>query len=195
MHRAYQPTAPAANKYLQKKWDQSRYEEHRRKVVKARPVVDTKGFQTPAHLHLKLKKLQLEEERLATIERDNHILSSKLSDIMRSKGLVDHRNSYPERSLNAEKRRQQLQEVTRENQGILERITIQESEYRRQRWEKDWERTERCRDDIARYPRRVTNQQRYKKVLFQQDTDLNEKQTSSSLSEQSDQAYKVDCEH
>lgn len=29
--------------------------------------------------------------------RDNHILSSKLSDIMRSKGLVDHRNSYPER--------------------------------------------------------------------------------------------------
>ncbi|RXM94279.1 hypothetical protein EOD39_18161 [Acipenser ruthenus] len=127
---------------------------------------------------------QLEEERLATIERDNHILSSKLSDIMRSKGLVDHRNSYPERSLNAEKRRQQLQEVNRVNQGILERITIQESEYRRQRWEEDWERAERCRDDIARYPHRVTNQQRYKKVLFQQATDLNEKQISSSLSEQ-----------
>ncbi|MGH0134996.1 UNVERIFIED_CONTAM: hypothetical protein FKN15_008899 [Acipenser sinensis] len=74
MYRAYQPTAPAANKYLQKKWAQSRYEEHRRKVVKARPVVDTKGFQTPAHLHLKLKKLQLEEERLAIIERQPHLV-------------------------------------------------------------------------------------------------------------------------
>ncbi|MGH0134995.1 UNVERIFIED_CONTAM: hypothetical protein FKN15_008898 [Acipenser sinensis] len=87
--------------------------------------------------------------------------------------------------LNAEKWRQQLQEVTRENQGFLERITIQQSEYQRQRWEEDWGRTERCRDDIARY----------KKVLFQQDTDLNEKQTSSSLSEHCDQANKVDSEH
>ncbi|XP_034763510.2 sperm axonemal maintenance protein CFAP97D1-like, partial [Acipenser ruthenus] len=180
-HCAYQPTVPASNKYLQKKWDQSRYEEHRRKVVKARPVVDTKGFQTPAHLHLKLKKLQLEEERLATIERDNHILSSKLSDIMRSKGLVDHRNSYPERSLNAEKRRQQLQEVNRVNQGILERITIQESEYRRQRWSPGT-RTE------------SPTSRGIRKCFF------NKSQTSTRNRSQaaclnSDQANKVDSEH
>ncbi|XP_066557824.1 sperm axonemal maintenance protein CFAP97D1 isoform X2 [Amia ocellicauda] len=129
----------------------------------ARPMVDTKGFQKPAHLQLNMKKLQLQEERLATIERDNLILSTKLSDIMRSKGQVDHRNNYPERSLNVEKRHLELLLVTRENQAILERIEAQESDYRRQHWEEDWARTERLRDDIARYPRGVTNQQKNKR--------------------------------
>lgn len=32
MHKAYQPLKPAANKYLQKKWDQEHYDEHRKKV-------------------------------------------------------------------------------------------------------------------------------------------------------------------
>lgn len=32
MHKSYQPLKPATNKYLQKKWDQTRYEEHRNKV-------------------------------------------------------------------------------------------------------------------------------------------------------------------
>lgn len=39
------------------------------------------------HLHLKLKKLQMEEERLATVERDNRILMEKMSYIMRTKVL------------------------------------------------------------------------------------------------------------
>ncbi|XP_015199007.1 sperm axonemal maintenance protein CFAP97D1 [Lepisosteus oculatus] len=163
MHRSYQPLQPSTNKYLQKKWDQARYNEHRTKVHTARPVVDTKGPTTPAHLQVKLKKLQLEEERLATIERDNQILSSKLSDIMRSKGWVDHRNNFTERSLNAEKRRLELLQVTQENRALLERITARKSESWRQRWEEDWERTERLRDDIARYPRGVTSQQKNKR--------------------------------
>ncbi|KAJ8417172.1 hypothetical protein AAFF_G00283990 [Aldrovandia affinis] len=167
MHRAYQPLKPTTNRYLQQRWDQTRYEEHVSKVKTARPMVDTKGIQTPAHIQLKLKKLQVWEERLATIERDNHLLSSKLADIMRSKGLVDHSNNYPEQSLNTEKRRHELLQVTRQNQVILQRISARQSEYRRQVWEEDWEKVERRRDDIARYPRGVTNQQRTKrKVKF-----------------------------
>ena len=38
--------------------------------------------------------LQLEEERLATIERDNRILLEKMSYIMRTRGRVDNRNNY-----------------------------------------------------------------------------------------------------
>ncbi|XP_035250887.1 uncharacterized protein CFAP97D1 [Anguilla anguilla] len=158
MHRAYQPLKPTTNKYLQQRWDHTRYTEHVRKVKTAQPMVDTKGIQTPAHIQLNLKKLQSEEERLAIIDRDNHLLSSKLADIMRSKGRVDHRNDYPERSLNSKKRRAELLEVSRQNQAILQRLTCRESEYRRQVWEEDWERAERRRDDIARYPRRVANQ-------------------------------------
>ncbi|KAI1904395.1 hypothetical protein AGOR_G00005200 [Albula goreensis] len=165
MHRAYQPLKPATNKYLQQKWDQTRYEEHINKVKTSQPMVDTKGIRTPAHIQLKLKKLQAEEDKLAIIERDNHLLSSKLADIMRSKGLVDHRNDYPERSLNSEKRREELLQVTRQNQAILQRITARKSEYQRRAWEEDWEKAERRRDDIARYPRGVSNQQRTKKKV------------------------------
>lgn len=44
------------------------------------------------HLHVKLKKIQLEEERLAEIERDNRMLLEKMSKIMRTTGQIDHRN-------------------------------------------------------------------------------------------------------
>jgi E3 ubiquitin-protein ligase TRIP12 len=37
---------------------------------------------------------QLEEERLATIERDNRILLEKMSYVMRTRGRVDNRNNY-----------------------------------------------------------------------------------------------------
>ena len=37
---------------------------------------------------------QLEEERLATIERDNRILLEKMSYIMRTRGRIDNRNNY-----------------------------------------------------------------------------------------------------
>merc|ERR1712134_170932 len=51
-------------------------------------------------MHLKLKKLQVEEERLAVVERDNRILLEKMSYIMRTKGLVDNWNNYTQKSLN-----------------------------------------------------------------------------------------------
>ena len=38
--------------------------------------------------------VQLEEERLATIERDNRILLEKMSYIMRTRGRIDNRNDY-----------------------------------------------------------------------------------------------------
>lgn len=41
----------------------------------------------------------------------------------------------------------------RQNQGIYRRIVSRQSEYRRQLWLDDWERAERLRDNITRYPR------------------------------------------
>lgn len=51
----------------------------------AKSVIDNKPPQTYMHLHLKLKKLQIEEERLAEVERENRILLEKISYIMRTK--------------------------------------------------------------------------------------------------------------
>ncbi|XP_039250546.2 sperm axonemal maintenance protein CFAP97D1-like [Styela clava] len=153
MHRAYQPILPSHNRLLQQKWDETYYNEHRRKVQSARSVVDTSAPQTYVHMHLKMKKLQLEEERLSTIERDNRILLEKMSFVMRTRGRVDNRNDYQNKSLNREKRQRELLRVTRENQSILNRITMREPEYNHMKWEKEWQEAEALMDNIGRYPK------------------------------------------
>lgn len=122
-------------------------------VAEARPMVDTKPPQTYMHLHLKLKKLQLEEERLATIERDNRILLEKMSYIMRTRGRIDNKNNYEYKSLNREKRMRELLRVTQENQDILKRITARKPEYDHRKWEDDWQNNQEYMDSIAAYPR------------------------------------------
>merc|ERR1712136_635304 len=104
-------------------------------------------------MHLKLKKLQLEEEKMSTIERDNRILLEKMSHIMRTQGRVDNRNDYDYKSLNREKRQRELLRVTKENQQILNRITMREPEYSQRAWEADWRSSEKLMDNIGRYPK------------------------------------------
>jgi len=116
-------------------------------------MVDTKAPPTYMHLHLKLKKLQLEEERLATIERDNRILLEKMSYIMRTRGRVDNRNNYEYKSLNREKRQRELLRVTRENQEILKRINMRKPEYSVQRWADDWDENQKFMDNISAFPK------------------------------------------
>uniref|UniRef100_V9LBR6 Uncharacterized protein n=1 Tax=Callorhinchus milii TaxID=7868 RepID=V9LBR6_CALMI len=163
MHRSYQPAVPTCNRYLQQRWDQADYQQHKSKVQKATPTVDTTGPQMPAHLQVKLKKLQLEEERLAQITRDNQILSSKLADIVNSKGTVQNWNSYSCKSLNVEKRQREQARISQENQATLQRIVACESEYSQARLRGEWERVQRLRSDIGRYPRRPKAQQESKK--------------------------------
>ncbi|XP_069019626.1 sperm axonemal maintenance protein CFAP97D1 [Embiotoca jacksoni] len=182
MHRSYQPFKPVTNRFLQQRWDQSDYENHRSKVSSALPAVDTRGIRTPAHIQLKLKKFQLQDERLSVVDRDNRLLASKLADIVCSKGLVDHRNQYQLKSLNANKRRQELLLVSHQNQAIYQRITSRQSEYRRRLWLDDWERTERRLDGISRYPKAPADKQRsHRKVEFAA-VERSEPSTSSSNS-------------
>lgn len=65
--------------------------------LSAKPVIDNKPPKTYMHLHLKLKKLQMEDERLAIIERDNRILLEKMCYIMRTRGRVDNKNDYEQK--------------------------------------------------------------------------------------------------
>jgi E3 ubiquitin-protein ligase TRIP12 len=104
------------------------------------------------HLHLKLKKLQLEEERLATIERDNRILLEKMSQIMRTNGKVDNYNDYECKSLNRQQRLRELLRITRENQQILKRITSSRPRYNHLQWERDWHANVQLMDQISAFP-------------------------------------------
>ena len=60
-------------------------------------MIDNKPPQTYMHLHLNLKKLQMEEERRGVVERDNGILLDKMARIMRTRGRVDNVNNYQQR--------------------------------------------------------------------------------------------------
>lgn len=89
-------------------------------VRSASCIVDTRAPKAHMHVQMKMKKqqvvkaeiqrekkssklticcLQLEEERLAVIERDNRMLLEKMSHIMRSRGRVDDRNVYEHKRL------------------------------------------------------------------------------------------------
>ncbi|CAL8260175.1 unnamed protein product [Merluccius merluccius] len=124
--RCYAALQPTTNLYLQRHWDHTRYQGHRHR---------------------------LQDEQLADIKRHNKQLSSKLSGILQSRGQVDNWNIYHHRSLNADKRRAELAHISCQNQAIFQRITVRQSEYRRQLWLDDWERAERRQKDIGRYNR------------------------------------------
>ncbi|CAF0788058.1 unnamed protein product [Adineta steineri] len=151
MHKSYQPTLPAANRLLQKKWDDKYFSEHRILVRDARPSIDTRPPRTYLHLHMKLKKLQLAEERTATIERDNRILLEKMSTIMRTNSSLDNRNNYVGHSLNQEKRRRELLRVSRENSTMLKRIVDRKPEFNQNDWSTSWSRNLSYLDNISKY--------------------------------------------
>lgn len=62
-------------------------------------------------------------------------------------------------SLNAGKRKEELLLVGSQNHAIYQRITGRQSEYRRQLWLDEWERAERRRRNVSRYPRWPADQQ------------------------------------
>ncbi|XP_065644761.1 uncharacterized protein CFAP97D2 isoform X2 [Hydra vulgaris] len=155
MHRAYQPITPAHNKLLKKRWDMTKYDIHRKKVYLARPVIDNHPPKTYAHLQCKLKKMQIEEEHLATVQRDNMILYHKMSFIEKTKGSVDNRNEYEHKSLNQSKRQRELHRVNHENQAIIKRIVAKQPFYSHLDFEEDWRTNQQFMDNIAKYPRDV----------------------------------------
>ncbi|XP_064217955.1 uncharacterized protein CFAP97D2 isoform X2 [Aotus nancymaae] len=99
-------TFPCASEYLWRTWEKA-YEDHRRKVQSARPLVDTCAPLTFRHLQLKLRRLKLEEERLCVIQRDNRLLLEKVASVMRTRRQTDSTH----RSLHRGKTEQELRRV------------------------------------------------------------------------------------
>lgn len=151
MHKSYQSTLPASNRLLKKRWDDKYYAEHQILVRDAKPMVDTRPPRTYMHLHLKLKKIQLEEERAATIERDNRILLEKMSTIMRTSGGIDNKNGYQGKSLNHEKRRRELLRVSQENSTMIQRITHRKAEVTTEDWKREWSKNSNYLNNISKY--------------------------------------------
>ncbi|XP_046853606.1 uncharacterized protein CFAP97D2-like [Xenia sp. Carnegie-2017] len=183
MHRAYQPITPANNMLLKKRWDNSRYNAHRYKVIHSLPVIDNKPPETYIHLHINLKKMQKQEERSALINKENRLLLEKMSSIMRTKGSVDHNNNYQLRSLNKTKRQRELLRLTHENQAILKRLTSKEPHYNHLQWEEEWQMNKIYMNNICKYPRRESGRKTRQTVK-------SSLATKSTIEQQSDKMIK-----
>ena len=96
-----------------------------------KPSVDNKPPPDFSHLRSNLKKQQVEEERFTEIERNNRILLSRMSSIMRKGAAIDNKptSHNAPKSLNSIKRKQELDRITRENQNILKRIQARKPTY------------------------------------------------------------------
>ncbi|TRY88213.1 hypothetical protein DNTS_026902 [Danionella cerebrum] len=151
-HLAHQPVLPCVNKYLQYRWDKNCYQMHRNKVKSAKPTINTTPPKTYGHLLVKLKKKQLEEERVSKIKKENHKLLEKMCHIMQTCGGVDCRNDYVKKSLGSEKRQLELLEISRENVRLLQRLSACRPRYSAQLWHEDWIKHLELLEAIGRYP-------------------------------------------
>ena len=126
---------PVGNKQCHARHVKKCQENHRRKLAEMKCSIDNKAPKRHPHLRKNLKKEQLMEERFAEIERDNRLLLEKMSYIMRHQSM-DIREDTGEysQSLNRERRKRELQRITRENQKILARIQAAEPTYDHLEW-------------------------------------------------------------
>ncbi|KAL7865958.1 hypothetical protein SRHO_G00112050 [Serrasalmus rhombeus] len=157
-HQTYQPVLPCINKYLQYKWDKSCYEMHRKRVQSAKATINTTPPLVYGHLLVKRKKQTLEEERLSTIQRENHMLLDKISHIMRTTGRIDCRNDYVKKSLCSDKRQRDLLQIVKENQQIFRRLSQCTPLYSVQLWQEQWLDTLNLMESIGRFPRLSSTQ-------------------------------------
>jgi hypothetical protein len=109
-----------------------------RMIRQARPVVDTSPPKAQPHLDLKLKKILVEEERIANIDRDNRLLLDKINRTNATAGGID--TSAPRHTLPVKQRRlREIARIMHQNQAIMKRLGAIESTLNNRDREKEYE--------------------------------------------------------
>eukprot|EP00162_Nutomonas_longa_P024128 comp8283_c0_seq1/m.8920 comp8283_c0_seq1/g.8920 ORF comp8283_c0_seq1/g.8920 comp8283_c0_seq1/m.8920 type:complete len:185 (-) comp8283_c0_seq1:74-628(-) len=128
---------PEVNRILADKWHDYTRRIHLDRLRRMKPDVDNREPPKQVHLRQNLKRAQQLLEKSSQIERDNRKLLLKMSAIMQRNAL-DNQNEVEFKSLNRNKRKNELQKITKENQAILTRIQQRKPAYSTRVWEKDF---------------------------------------------------------
>jgi len=151
MHRAI----PVGNKACSDRVRKREHDMHKQRIKGMRPQVDTTvptvcGLD---HLRNNLKREQLLEERYYEIDRENRILLTKMSDIMRcSSDMAGKGGKAAAPSLNRDSRKTELMRITQENQAILKRIQQAQPVYNHVAWEDSYRKSGQYLRNSAEYP-------------------------------------------
>mmetsp|Transcript_28278 Transcript_28278/g.74190 ORF Transcript_28278/g.74190 Transcript_28278/m.74190 type:complete len:208 (-) Transcript_28278:285-908(-) len=153
-HKSYTSLQPTMSKIITRKYDDAKYNFHRKQIARAKPTIDTRAPECTKfqHMKVKLKKIQLEEERKSEIDRDNRLLLQKMSKIMQTSGGLDNQNDYIARSANRRTRQHELLKITQENQAILKRIQSRKPNLDTQALEYDFLSSRQHLAAISRFP-------------------------------------------
>ncbi|KAI8908199.1 KIAA1430-like protein-domain-containing protein [Powellomyces hirtus] len=148
-HRHFPTYHPTSSKLLSKKWEERAREIHLAKLRNVSCSVDNAPPKRWTHLEVRLKRLQVEQERLYEIERNNHILLDRIAFQMTTPSTLhpppvsaqSHPAHSTPHSLHGPKRAAEQRHIARENQNIMQRIEDKAPNYRRVEWG-----LERCRN-------------------------------------------------
>ncbi|XP_041732003.1 sperm axonemal maintenance protein CFAP97D1 isoform X2 [Coregonus clupeaformis] len=122
-------------------------------LFRSKQMVDNKAPRTYLHCHLNMKKIQMEQERLMELERDNRLLVSRIARTMGTKGGLDNWNEYQAKpSVNADLRNRELVKISLENQAILKKINMTKSVYDHRTWLDDFKVSRGYVNRLLKYP-------------------------------------------
>ncbi|KAJ8308801.1 hypothetical protein KUTeg_013675 [Tegillarca granosa] len=175
----------APNKLL-KKYHQKRIQDiHHRKMSNIKSTIDNKAPKTYPHLIVKLKQIQLEEERQAEVDHENKVLLHKMTNIMKNKPSVDYWNEYEPKSLNFVARERHLKEIQMENIGIARRLEKAKPVYDTDHFENDYQHKKYLQtlwnDNIKEYETITPRHLKYREMRKQMGDDNGEYDDMDSL--------------
>ncbi|ORY49074.1 hypothetical protein BCR33DRAFT_18171 [Rhizoclosmatium globosum] len=158
-HRHYFTLHPACNKLLAKRWEEKTMQLHHRRLRQSKPNIDNRQPKVYPHLEMRLKGVQIEEERLQEIERRNHILLNRISFQMLNPSEVSSLHIHSEEETLAliidavdHKRKRDKEKITKENMTILQRIEDKAPNYNRLAWFNERRKNLEYLANISSYP-------------------------------------------
>ncbi|KAJ3208247.1 hypothetical protein HDU82_002746 [Entophlyctis luteolus] len=160
-HRHYLPLHPTCNKLLAKRWEEYVRGLHRQKLKDAKHTIDDSKPQVYRHLDMRLKKQQMEEERVHEIEKNNNILFQRImtqkifhkdiSAFNQLRAFRENRNSIV--ASHEHHRNRGNDKILKENLTILQRIEDKAPNYNRFAWHYDRFRNLEYLCNISQYPK------------------------------------------
>ena len=126
--------------------------QHLFKLEHMKPSIDMKEPKTYPHVRYNAKRLQMQAERNAMIERENKILLGKMYTIMNAEPAYKTDPKVNVTSLNMTVRKQEYDRIARENKAIMQRILQREPHFNRNALDEDWMVTQRYLRNISEYP-------------------------------------------
>ncbi|KAI8853633.1 hypothetical protein BC829DRAFT_274066 [Chytridium lagenaria] len=143
-HRRYSSVYPCANRLLAKRWDDAARDRHRQKLATIKAYIDNTPPKRHGHLQLRLKKVQLEDENLGKIERENLILLDRMARQMSApQGFSGIDPNYRLKKVvqkppaSERKKKEEQQQIEQANLMLMQRVEAREPHYHQELWDEE----------------------------------------------------------